>query len=541
MLALISGTAALYLQAAAGAQETAPEQQIEEPVPTDTTGAVETAPEPPMYIREYRVQGARNLPRISVEEAVYPYLGPGRTSEDVEQARAALEKAYHEKGFETVSVEIPVQQVRRGIVRLQVVEATVGRFRVKGSRYFLPSHIKNRARSMAEGRVINFNQVTQEIVGLNQLADRQITPEIRAGVELGTVDIDLNVKDTFPLHGSVELNNRYTANTTPLRLSAALSYNNLWQLGHSIGGNFQISPQNPDEVRIYSGYYIARFPNYTPLSLMLTATKQESNTVIPGSGAGVTAPGEVIGLRALIALPPGKGFSQSLSVDFDYKHFEQTLTLAGLASSTPISYYPFTLGYSANWQGKGYNTAANAGITWHFRGMGSKRDAYDENRFRSDGNFVYFRGDIAHTQKLPEDFEVFGKVLGQIANRPLLNTEQIAGGGLDSVRGYLEAEALADNGLFGSLEVRTPSLLSWMKGEGNEWRFYTFLEGGILILNDPLPEQEDRFELASYGFGTRFQMFDYLNASLDAGFPIVDGANTKTGDLRLTFRVWAEF
>src|SRR5829696_1792449 len=55
-----------------------------------------TAPEPAMYIREYRVLGSKHLPRIEVEEAVYPYLGPGRTFADVEQARAALEKAYHD-------------------------------------------------------------------------------------------------------------------------------------------------------------------------------------------------------------------------------------------------------------------------------------------------------------------------------------------------------------------------------------------------------------------------------------------------------------
>ena len=61
---------------------------------------------------------------------VYPFLGSERTSEDVEQARAALEKAYHDKGFQTVSIEIPQQKMRRGVVILNVVEAKVGRLRV---------------------------------------------------------------------------------------------------------------------------------------------------------------------------------------------------------------------------------------------------------------------------------------------------------------------------------------------------------------------------------------------------------------------------
>ena len=48
------------------------------------------------------------------------------------------------------------------------------------------------------------------------------SPELKPGVEPGTVDIDLNVKDKLPLHGSVELNNRYSADTTKLRLNANL-------------------------------------------------------------------------------------------------------------------------------------------------------------------------------------------------------------------------------------------------------------------------------------------------------------------------------
>ena len=67
-------------------------------------------PEPRrIYIQKYRVQGAHLLTKLEVEEAVYPYLGPERTSEDVDQARAALEKAYQAKGYQTVSVQVPPQ------------------------------------------------------------------------------------------------------------------------------------------------------------------------------------------------------------------------------------------------------------------------------------------------------------------------------------------------------------------------------------------------------------------------------------------------
>ena len=43
----------------------------------------------------------------------------------------------------------------------------------------------------------------------------------------------------------------------------------------------------------------------------------------------------------------------------------------------------------------------------------------------------------------------------------------LSGGGLGTVRGYLESEELGDNGIFGSTELRTPSLGDFIGKESN--------------------------------------------------------------------------
>ena len=60
--------------------------------------------------------GARHLPRIDIESAVYPFLGPARTDADIEGARAALEKAYADAGYQTVAVSVPPQNIAAGVV-----------------------------------------------------------------------------------------------------------------------------------------------------------------------------------------------------------------------------------------------------------------------------------------------------------------------------------------------------------------------------------------------------------------------------------------
>lgn len=499
-----------------------------------------------LFIREYRVEGSHKLPRDAVEEAVYPFLGPGRTRDDVEQARAALEKAYFGAGFQTVAVVIPEQQATSGVIRLQVVERPVGRLRVRGAVYSSPAQIKALAPSLAEGGVINFENVPHDIVALNQLPDRRVTPTLRAGAQPDTVDVDLEVQDKLPLHASVEVNNRRGPATTPLRVNASVSATNLWQAGHGAGLSYQLSPQNPDEVKVYSGYYLARFAGVPWLTLMAQGTKQDSNVSTLGDAA-VTGRGETAGLRAMVSLPAGKDFSQTAGVGVDYKHYKDTVNLAATGSgtatviATPITYYPLSATYAATLIRPKAVTEFNAGLNFALRDIGGKTAAFANTRYQADANYVVLHADLAQTRDLPGGFQLYGKLQAQVADQPLINHEQVSGGGLGTVRGYLEAEVVGDNAVFGSLELRSPSLLAWSKLKDSDWRLYVFYEGGRLSVNDPLPDQKSHFLLASYGFGSRVRLLDHFDGSVNASLPQYKQAQTKANDLRVTFQAGLDF
>jgi hemolysin activation/secretion protein len=497
------------------------------------------------YIREYRVDGAQRLKNLEVEEAVYPYLGPARTPADVEQARMALEKVYHDKGFQTVSVIVPQQDPRRGVIRLEVVENKVGRLRVNGARWFLPSQIKREAPSLAEGNTPDMKQVSKEIVGLNRLGDRRVTPVLRQGVEPGTVDIDLNVEDKLPLHGSLELNNRYSANTTPLRINGSLSYGNFFQKGHTGGLSFQVAPENINDALVYSGYYLARVSD--GVSLMAQATKQDSNVSTLGGGA-VAGAGEIAGLRAIFDLPTTPNFYQTITLGIDYKNLEEDIVIGNDIISSQIEYYPLSANYTASWIADKSFTALNTSLNFSLRDVGSDEDDYADKRFNADGSYVFIRGDLAHTHDLDGGYQLFAKIQGQLSSQPLVNSEQFAGGGLDTARGYLEATVLGDNGFFGTLEWISPSLLGdptklGVNGDrkADEWRFYAFTDAGMVGLIDELPGQEAQFSLVSFGIGSRINIGKHYNGAVDVAVPVIEQADTDQGEVRVNFRGWADF
>jgi hemolysin activation/secretion protein len=510
----------------------------DQPVNVESTGEVIQV-EARLYVKEYRVIGAKQLPAAAVEQAVYNYLGPGRTLEDIEGARAALEAAYKEAGYQTVSVSVPEQRGSRGVIVLKVEEAPVGRLRVLGSRYFDIEKIKARAKSLKEGTVPNFNDVQQDIIALNSKSDLRVTPEFKPGALPGTVDVDLVVEDKFPLHGRIELNNRYSANTEPLRLDVSARYENLWQLGHTIGAAFQIAPQNPENATVYSGYYIAPVPGVDWLSVMAQGIRQNSNVSTLG-GSAVAGNGYIIGGRLLFELPGKPGFFQNASFGLDYKNFEQDISFGDEVSNAPIEYWPFVASYNAFWLGTGYDVQLDAAVTFHFRGMGSNEVEFDNRRFDATGNFIYLRGTLGHTRDLPLGFQVFGQVQGQATNNSLVDSEQFAAGGLNTVRGYLEGEVLGDSGVIGSLELRTPSLLSWTKRSDMEARIFGFIDGGATYINNPLPEQTDQFSLWSVGVGGSVKLLGWLNGELVMGVPQMSQSPSRAGEPLFTFRIWGE-
>lgn len=506
-------------------------------------------------VRQIRIQGAKLLSGDEIADAIYPYLGLGRTLEDLERARAALEKAYRDKGYQTVSVELPQQNGTRGIIYMTAIENEVGRLRVREAKYFLPSEIKRNAPSLAEGTVPDFAKVQDDIVALNTWADRKVTPSLQPGVRPGTVDVDLTVEDALPLHGSIELNNRYSPDTTPLRLNASINYNNLWQLGHSIGFSTQLAPERIEDAEIYSAFYIARFAQAPNFSLMLLGTLQNSDVSTLG-GAAVAGRGETAGIRALFSLPThkfdGGTYFHSVSAGIDYKKFDEDVDFANTVLTTPIDYYPLTLSYGGGWVRENSFTEINAAAIWHFRGLGSTPSEFDTKRFEADGAFFYLRGDVSHTHDLDSGFQLFGKAQAQASMDALINSEQFAGGGTSTVRGYLESEALGDKGWFLTAELRSPSLFKTTKSgkepiaespetPEREWRFHTFWDGGRLYLNEPLPDQTDLFRLSSWGVGTRIVFRKNIEGSVEVAWPLHDQPSTDANDPFVTFRIEAGF
>lgn len=518
-------------------------------VPGEDAPAESVEEQPRFDIMEFSVSGNTVLPAGKIEQAVYPFLGEGKTIDDVERARAALEKAFHDAGYLTVFVNTPEQEVNDKVVRLEVLEGKVEKLRVVGSRYYSLGAIKSRVPELAEGKVPHFPNVQRQLAGLNMQPDRQVAPIMRPGKTPGKVEVDLKVQDKLPFHANLELNNRYMANTTHTRLAGSVRYDNLWQKDHSLSMSFQVTPERFDETRVLSLNYMIPTGTGNYWALYGVVSRSNVNVLSGIGGLNVVGNGEIAGLRYIKPLPAPllSGYFHNLSLGVDYKNFDEFIGLNGTeVDSMPIHYLPFYLGYDATMQSKVTTTQLNLGVTFAIRDLMSDEEAFfqKKNELFTESSFAHLRGDLKHTYRMPRDWQLLGRISGQASTGQLISNEQFFLGGVDSVRGYYEATSVGDKGLFGVAELRTPSLANWLGMSTGELYASVFYSAGYTAVFHPGPRERERLNLSSVGFGMQLKKWHGIYANMDLAWALretkgkegTDGFIDK-GDSLLHFRL----
>ena len=509
---------------------------------------------PTFDVLEFAVEGNTVLPVAAVEKAVTPFMGPGKTIGDVEGARAALEKAYQDAGFLTVFVDLPEQSTSEGVIRLSVLEGRIERLAVTGSHYFSQGRIRAGVPELSEGKVPNFNVVQAQLAEVNRTDDRRVQPVLRPGHNPGEVEAELQVTDKLPFHGSIELNNNHAQFTRPWRLQASLHYDNLFQSDNSLTFMAITAPQDPSSSKVFSLEYDV--PTGGGDSWRYLALYSDSNVDALGA-ATILGKGYDLGIKRQLALPALAGVSHSVTFGADYKDNKERTLAGGDSLYTPVRYLPFNIMYdgSLQWE-SGAVSSLNATTVFGFKrliqrnhdcGFGDN-DQFACKRQGADGGFAYLRLDAHHTQPI-ENWHVDVRAAGQIATQALIGAEQFALGGPDSVRGYLSAEGIGDNGALGSLEVHTPNLLGGGAASAStapwygvaDGHLYAFADAGRVRTINASAGQAAVQTLASVGLGFKLKSYRYTSLTLEWASPLKSAVVTEAHHPHMHMALGLEF
>jgi len=201
-----------------------------------------------------------------------------------------------------------------------------------------------------------------------------------------------------------------------------------------------------------------------------------------------------------------------------------------------VHYLEFSAGVMGSAQDGPWSFDGGSTATFGVRGLVNHEDQFAYKRYQAHGDFFYLRGQMRLTRALPWSTAATFRAAGQWAPDPLIANEQFSLGGVDTVRGYLEAEVLADMAAAASLELSTPR---WASSADPARAFAVtgliFVDAGIARQERPLPGEDAQSHLASYGLGLLLAGPWDLSGLFDLARTMSAGTRTMLHDTRVHF------
>ncbi|OUL31352.1 ShlB/FhaC/HecB family hemolysin secretion/activation protein [Nostoc sp. 106C] len=416
-----------------------------------------------------------------------------------------------------------------GAVKIQVVEGSLESIEVRGTKRLNPNYVRSRL-ALATDKPLNLKKLLQalQLLQLDPLI-KNISAELGNGVNPGASVLSVQVAEAKTFSTQISLDNNRTPGIGSFERQIQLNQANLLGLGDglSIGyantdGSNSVDlsyklPINPRNGTLQFNYsYASSNVIEEPFNVLdIEGTSQEY---------GVT-------FRQPLVQTPTTEFAVGASIthrDSDVGFLE-----AQVGERLPFP----SVGADAN--GKTKATILRLFQDWTQRS--SKQvlaarsqfslgiDALDAtiNEDAPDGQFFAWRGQAQWVRLLAPETLFLVRADVQLADRPLLASEQIGLGGQATVRGYRQDQILADNGFLATAELRYPVLrVPEIQGLLQVTPFIDF--GTAWNISQPGRTTLNPDTIASTGIGFLWQQ-NNLTARFDWGIPLgIDIPNKNT-------------
>lgn len=509
------------------------------------------AGEPVFDVRRFDVTDATLVPRGEVDAALAPFLGANRTIADVQQAREALAALYARRGYGATQVVLPEQEIKDGVVRLQVVEARVGQITVEGNKSFDEENIRASLPALVPGQPLDTARLASELQLANESPVKQTTVVLKGGDHVGEVDAQVRVADQRPYRFSLSLDNTGTPDTGEYRIGVGFQEANMWNLDHVLNLQFVTSPTKEDDqsqislspnnnVLIFgAGYHIPLYRLGDSIDLVAGYANVDSGVV--QNLYNISGSGRVYAARYNFGLPRAGALEQKLTLGFDSLYYDNNVVPVGTTTAIVPDYvlHPLSLAYSGVWRGQADEVS--------FYATGVRNIPYGQNGDQAQFNLVRPGADAQYTlarfngnwlHRFPHDLQARVRFTAQYTRDELLSGAQFGLGGMDSVRGFYEREYTGDKGYSGTFEIYSPDLAASLSN-GIRARLLAFYDYGSAWLNNPQVFEAPVTRISAAGPGVRVAYGTTLSLRLDYGFVIAKGTPPTTSSGRANFSlVW---
>ncbi len=511
---------------------------------------IEARPEPKQSLesdilftlKDIEIVGNQSIPTEELKKQVEDRLNTEVNLNGLREVAREIKQYYRDKGYIAAYVYLPPQNVVSGAVKIAVVEGKLGKIDIKGNKWFSERVIR-RSLGLVESRVVFYRDLKTALSFLNKHHDIKATSVLKPGEEAETTDLEINVRDQFPVHISTDVNNLGTENTGKNRWGVSVGHNNVLGLMDQALGRFQIGAG----AWAVGADYSIPLPIYRKEPRVgFSYSRSAVDVGGPFKALNVEGQATTYGIYILQPFFYAGPFEFSANLGFDWKSVEnRTLGRVSGKDEHRILNVGFNAEETDRWGKTFFPQSVHIGFADFLSGDG--KVASSPTRALTGGQFAIYRASLIRYHRFLWDMMFIFRGVMQLTSDSLAPSEQMRLGGALSVRGYPEGEYLADYGAYLSSEILIPSYFfpkDWklpfssqpMRKQIQGVGFFDF--GGAQLRRTLAGEEPDRF-LAGIGGGIRAELFDHVYGRFHWASPIGSRPSDNSKD-QFYFGVSAE-
>ena len=434
--------------------------------------------------------------------------------------RKQIEQRYRQHGYFLAQAAVPPQEITGGSIRVEVSEGRYGSVTVDGNEHYSTAFIRRYFAPAQSGGLIRERPLLTGLLELNQLPDLTVQSVFAPGEKPGTSDVILRVHDDHPLHAVVDYNNQGSRLVGRNRVALSLIGGRALVEGDDL--TLRVSDPFPGASDpFYQASYARPVGHaYDRIGVQYASAQ----TRVRGSGLDpldIRGTADIAGLSWQRPLTVRQDEQTALAIGFTGKNLRNFVLNTTPTSQDKIRMLTAT--YSINRRREKQQLATSAvlsqGLGTALGGSSNEQDI--PSRVGAGNAFTKLNVDATMIRELDsKDFLVLHGS-GQIGTRPLVVAEQFAIGGLDSVRGFTQSEALGDDGYALSAELRR----DLFKQRSRTVQGAAFVENGEVFRQRPQRGEERSSALTGIGLGLRAFFGSEATVRLDLGLPLSPSRN----------------
>jgi hemolysin activation/secretion protein len=495
---------------------------ITEPAPPATPPTQPTPDSPPISVSKIEVSGSTILTEADLQPITQKVEGRSVTLDELRTVADAITQIYLDRGYITSRAVLVDQTITNGVVQIRVVEGTVERIDVEGTRRLRPGYVRDRV-ELGAGTPLRQDRLEDQLRLLK--ADplfSNIEASLRPGTQLGQSILTVRVTEAPAFFGYAGIDNYSPPSVGSVRAGGLVGYRNLTGFGDQITGSLFATTTGGANVYDFT-YSIPLNPMNGTLQLR-AAPSNNRITAEEFEELEISGENEIyeVSFRQPLIRSPREEFALSLGLTFQDG---QTFIFNG---------FPFGFGIGPDEDGVSRTRVLKFGQdyvkrdlqgAWALRsqfnlGLGIL-DATENDAPIPDGRFFSWLGQFQRVQRLGENNLLIAQFDVQLTPDSLLPSQQFVIGGGQSVRGYRQNARSGDNGIRFSVEDRI--VLTRDEAGIPTLQVAPFFDAGLIWNKDDNPNDlpDERF-LAAFGLGIIFQPLPQLTIRLDYAPPLIN-------------------